>query len=37
VKIWAYDDLPRRRGARPHTAVQPYVTAMTKLSESLRL
>lgn len=37
VKIWAYDDLPRRRGAWPHTAVQPYVTAMTRLSESLRL
>jgi len=37
VKIWVYDDLPRRRGARPHTAVQPYVTAMTRLSESLRL
>ncbi|MEU7688634.1 hypothetical protein AB0B67_45690, partial [Streptomyces spectabilis] len=37
VKMWAYDDLPRRRGARPHTAVQPYVLAMTRLSESLRL
>lgn len=37
VKIWAYDDLPRRRGARPHTGVQPYVAAMTRLSESLRL
>lgn len=26
VKHWAYDDLPRRRGRRPGSAVQPYVT-----------
>ncbi|MEU9083335.1 site-specific integrase [Streptomyces sp. NPDC048357] len=37
VKHWAYDDLPRRRGKRPGTAVQHYVTAMNLLSESLRL
>lgn len=37
VKHWAYDDLPRRRGKRPGSAVQPYVTAMNLLSESLRL
>ncbi|MGW2137651.1 tyrosine-type recombinase/integrase [Streptomyces sp. NPDC001773] len=37
VKHWAYDDLPRRRGKRPGGAVQPYVTAMNLLSESLRL
>ncbi|MFE3250991.1 tyrosine-type recombinase/integrase [Streptomyces sp. NPDC059209] len=37
VKMWAYDDLPRRRGRRPHTAVQPYVLGMNLLSESLRL
>ncbi|MFF3332857.1 hypothetical protein ACFYWX_25410 [Streptomyces sp. NPDC002888] len=30
-------DLPRRRGKRPGSAVQPYVTAMNLLSESLRL
>ncbi|WP_030675839.1 hypothetical protein [Streptomyces cellulosae] len=28
VKHWAYDDLPCRRGKRPGSAVQPYVTAM---------
>ncbi|MEV3958486.1 tyrosine-type recombinase/integrase [Streptomyces albogriseolus] len=37
MKIWSYDDLPRRRGKRPSTVVQPYVTAMNLLSESLRL
>lgn len=37
VKQWACDDLPRRRGKRPGGAVQPYVTAMNLLSESLRL
>ena len=37
VKHWAYDDLPRRRSKRPGSVVQPYVTAMNLLSESLRL
>lgn len=37
VKMWAYDDLLRRRGRRPHTAVQPSVLAMNLLSESLQL
>lgn len=37
AKMWAWDDLPRRRGDNVADAVQSHVNALEKLSESLRL
>ncbi|MFI1586125.1 hypothetical protein [Embleya sp. NPDC020630] len=37
VKIWAYDELPRRRGRSVASALQNMIRGMTLLSESLRL
>ncbi|MFD8340545.1 hypothetical protein ACFV42_49415 [Streptomyces solisilvae] len=37
VKVWAYDDLPRRRGKSVRAAMQGMLSAMVMLSESLRL
>ncbi|MFF1632023.1 hypothetical protein, partial [Streptomyces sp. NPDC058272] len=37
MKVWAYDDLPRRRGKDVRGSCQPTITAMVLLSESLRL
>lgn len=37
MKIWAYDDLPRRRSKSVRQHLQQYVAAMVFLSESLRL
>lgn len=37
MKVWAYDDVPRRRGKGVRSVVQPRVAAMAMLSESLRL
>ncbi|WP_331759473.1 site-specific integrase [Streptomyces sp. NBC_01579] len=37
MKIWAYDDLPRRRGKGVRGILQARVAAMVMLSESLRL
>ena len=37
AKRWAADDLPRRRGARPHARVQHIVNAAARLSAHLRI
>lgn len=37
TKRWAFDDLPQRRGDAAATSVQTRVTAIVRLSESLRL
>ncbi|MGP4021261.1 tyrosine-type recombinase/integrase [Saccharopolyspora sp. 5N708] len=37
LKIWAYDDLPRRRGKGSRTTTQGQINAMVLLLESLRL
>ncbi|MGY0062951.1 tyrosine-type recombinase/integrase [Streptomyces sp. LZ34] len=37
MKVWAYDDLPRRRGKDVRGSCQMTITAMALLSESLRL
>lgn len=37
VKIWAYDELPRRRGKSVAGSLQNMIRGMTLLSESLRL
>jgi integrase len=37
TKRWAYDDLPRRRGDAVSAGAQDKVTAIAKLSQSLRL
>ncbi|MEV7786473.1 site-specific integrase [Streptomyces sp. NPDC088106] len=37
LKIWAYNDLPRRRGKSVRAAMQGVISAMVLLSESLRL
>ncbi|MDQ0784664.1 hypothetical protein [Streptomyces sp. B3I8] len=37
VKVWAYDELPRRRGRNVAGSVQNMIRGMEQLSESLRL
>ncbi|MET9088505.1 tyrosine-type recombinase/integrase [Streptomyces sp. NPDC004237] len=37
VKIWAYDELPRRRGRNVAGSIQNMIRGMEQLSESLRL
>ncbi|MFI5659050.1 tyrosine-type recombinase/integrase [Streptomyces sp. NPDC051684] len=37
VKIWAYDELPRRRGRNVASSMQNMIRGMEQLSESLRL
>ncbi|MFH8983461.1 hypothetical protein [Streptomyces varsoviensis] len=37
VKVWAYDELPRRRGRHVASSVQNMIRGMEQLSDSLRL
>jgi len=37
AKVWAYDDLPRRRGVNAKTSCQTYIRYLGMLSESLCL
>ncbi|WP_409468350.1 hypothetical protein [Streptomyces sp. HC307] len=37
VKVWAYDELPRRRGRNVASSMQNMIRGMEQLSESLRL
>ncbi|MFJ3176403.1 hypothetical protein ACIPJK_37350 [Streptomyces roseus] len=37
AKVWAYDELPRRRGSQVRASMQAPLAAMVMLSESLRL
>lgn len=37
VKIWAYDELPRRRGQHVTSSLQNMIRAMERLSDALRL